>query len=137
MSKQLLQDAKNGDLSALKQLINQAFAKRNITVKQIDLTEGVLTNELRYLQGEIEVSTLDSIQSNAENLKIKGVEQVKVSQYKPAPVSPPNSPKAPVRKIVSKPPSLWSQPWVKGVAGLVVLVALGIPAFSFYQEQAI
>jgi hypothetical protein len=137
MDKELLQSAKEGNLDVVKQLINQALLQYNTSVKEIQLTEGVLSIKLRCLKGEIEPNLLLSVQQNAEKLKIKGVERVEVTEALKLNTPPPPLPQKQVRKIISKPPSLWSQPWIKGAGGLVLLVILAIPAAIFYQEQSI
>lgn len=102
MTKELIQNAKNGDLKALKQLINQAFAKQGISVREIELTnDGVLKIKLRALQGKVHSDVLQAVQDNTAKLKIQGVFSVEVFQQQPFEATSPKVSKNRMNEISS------------------------------------
>jgi hypothetical protein len=79
---QLLQQAKNGDMKTLKQLINIAYSKQGISVASASIEKGVLNIQLRSIKGDsIDNSIIRAIQTNAIKLNIESVKDVEITQY--------------------------------------------------------
>jgi len=81
MRSELVEKAKSGDFEAFKTLLNQSLVSQEISVKSIDLDDGVMSIKLRSVKGKIEHSILGKVRSNTEKLGIDMVESVRVYQY--------------------------------------------------------
>lgn len=80
----LFQKAQEGDLEALKKLINNSYSSQGITVKYIQLLNGEdLEVEIRSVKGFITQDILEEITQKVRKVNIPAVKSVNVVSSKP------------------------------------------------------